>query len=412
MDNKNKSWIKWIYLVLGSTALLLGGIIYSWSILKSPLADGFGWGTTELALNYTIMMCMFFFGGFLSGLLSKRISANIRLFISAILVFAGFFISSKLSGGAIWPLYIAYGVCAGIGIGFLYNSSVSVISGWFTDKRGLCSGVLLTCFGFSTLIFGGLAGRLINNPSVGWRSTFLILGSAMAIAVAVLGIVLREAPASAAVDKKINKETDKQAAVTEKIPGAGEFTTKEMIRRASFWKVFIVFTLISSTGSCAISFAKDFALFAGAHENFAITVVGLLSVCNGLARIFSGILYDRVSLKSTQWIISLFAVLAPVCGAVALLTDIYVLEIVTLLLCGFSFGLCPTSTALYPKLLFGEKNYASNFGVMNLHAMVASFSATLAGFMIASTGSYMPVFIMLIGFAAVASALLISVRKA
>lgn len=418
MSNNVKSARRWVYLFMGSLTLLLGGIIYSWSILKSPLSEEFGWSTTSLALNYTIMMCMFFLGGFVSGLISGKVSANIRLFISGVLVFLGFFISSRLSADSIGFLYLAYGCMAGFGIGFLYNSSLSVIGGWFKDKGGLCSGVMLTCFGFSTLIFGGLAGNLINDPNVGWRTTFVILGSVMAAAVFVLAIFLREAPASlehTGDDKKTDDDYDRDIktapAVKAEIPGAGNYTPLQMIKKVSFWKIFILFTLLSSTGTCAISFAKDFALFAGAPEVFAITVVGLLSVCNGAGRLFVGVLYDRIPLAKTQIVISVFAVMAPLCGIISIVSGIYFLEIVTLLLCGFSYGLCPTSTALYPRLFYGNENYSANFGIMNLHAMIGSFSATLAGAMIAATGSYLSVFIMLLCFSAAASALLLSLRK-
>lgn len=412
MSNVNiqaKSPIRWLYLVLGALSLLLGGIIYSWSILKAPLADDLGWTTPQLALNYTIMMCVFVAGGFISGLISKKVSPRLRLIIAAVLVFIGFFASSRMTAGTLWVLYLAYGVCAGFGIGFLYNTTIHVVSSWFMDMKGLCSGILLMCFGFSTLICGGIAGRMINNPAVGWRTTYFVIGIAMTIAILIFGLLIKEPPkAEAEPDSESSQKTasaDKGTAY-----GTKEYSFAEALRRVSFWKLFAVFVLIAAIGNCAISFAKDFALFAGAPENFAITMVGLLSVCNGLSRIFGGLIYDHLKLGTTRVIISIVVILAPVCGIVALATGSYFLELLTLPMCGMAYGLCPISTAIYPRLFYGEKDYAAIYGMMNMHVVPASFTATIAGIIIANTGSYFPVFIMMLGFG-LATALLLATTK-
>ncbi|MCB6992568.1 MFS transporter [bacterium 210820-DFI.6.37] len=404
-ERKNNSKIKWLYLILGAIALLFGGIIYSWSILKSPLAEAFGWNATQLAFNYTLTICLFVLGGLFSGMLSKKTTPRIRLFLSAALVFFGFFLSSRVEADSLWLLYLAYGGMAGLGIGFLYNTTLSVVSEWFPDKSGLCSGIMLTCFGFSTLIFGGLAGKLMAMPDFGWRTTYFLLGTVMAVVVLILGLVLKrpEEPVLMKSEKK------KLSAV---IPGAGEFTAAEMLKRISFWKVAIAFTLFGSIGNVAISCAKDFAIEAGAGETFAITMAGMLSVCNGIGRICAGAVYDSLALRKTQYVVCSFAIIAPLCGILAVITGAYLLAMSALLLCGFSYGLCPTSTAIYPKLFYGEKNYALNFSIMNLTLIPAAFIATLAGAIITGTGSYLPVFAMLTAFGAAGSIILLNTRKA
>ena len=46
--NQNLS-VRWFYLVIGVIAMLFAGVLYAWSILKSPLAAEFGWKASELA---------------------------------------------------------------------------------------------------------------------------------------------------------------------------------------------------------------------------------------------------------------------------------------------------------------------------------------------------------------------------
>lgn len=392
--------LRWLYLALGSVTLLLGGIIYSWSILKAPLGEEFGWNPAQLALNFTITICCFGIGGLVSGILAKRFSPRVRLIGSAVMVFLGFFLASRVTAGGLGLLYVSYGILGGLGIGILYNTTISTIGEWFPDKKGLSSGIMLMCFGFSTLIFGGLAGSLIAAPGFGWRTTYLLLGSIMAAVVFIFGILVKRpaVPVTAPANAKAASSAEDKTAL-------------EMIKTLTFWKIFIALTLLASIGNVAISFAKDFAMFTGSGESAAIAIVGILSVCNGLARISSGALYDRFSLRATQLFITVCMIIAPIFGILALVSCSKVLGILALLLCGFSYGLCPTTSAVYPKLFFGEKNYALNFSITNLTLIPTSFVATLAGAILTSTGSYMPVFILLLAFAIIGSIFLLSTKK-
>ncbi|MDD4200116.1 MAG: MFS transporter [Eubacteriales bacterium] len=398
MENTNN--IRWLFLAFGSLTLLLGGMIYSWSILKSPLAGEFGWNPTQLALNFTITICCFGIGGLISGLLAKKLSPRVRLIGSAVLVFTGFFISSKVGADSLGLLYISYGLLGGIGIGVLYNTTIATIGEWFPDRKGLASGIMLMCFGFSTLIFGSLAGSFIANPEFGWRKTYILLGVVMAIVVFIFGLIVhRPSVPVAAKAKAVAASSTK------------DFTAMEMLKTSTFWKLFIALAMLASIGNVTLSFAKDFAMFTGSAETAAITIVGIMSVCNGLGRLFSGALYDNLSLRKTQLAITLIMLIAPIVGILAITSGGEIVGIMALLLCGFSYGLCPTTSAIYPKLFFGEKNYALNFSITNLTLIPTSFVATLAGAILTSTGSYLPVFFLLLAFAVIGSILLLLIKR-
>ena len=84
--NKTKTnlSLRWFYLIIGVVAMLFAGVIYAWSILKSPLATEFGWGTSELALNFTLTMSFFCIGGLLGAQLYKRKGKLIALILAGI----------------------------------------------------------------------------------------------------------------------------------------------------------------------------------------------------------------------------------------------------------------------------------------------------------------------------------------
>ena len=97
-------------LFFGTLTLMFVGIIYAWSILKFPFEAM--WEPSLLGFTYTLTVIFFLIGIFLSGLISKRISSRLRLIISAVLLFLGFFITSLLVEGdfnSIVLLFFAYG---------------------------------------------------------------------------------------------------------------------------------------------------------------------------------------------------------------------------------------------------------------------------------------------------------------
>ena len=49
MENTTqKTNIRWLYLAVGTFAMLFAGILYAWSILKAPFSVEFGWSQSHL----------------------------------------------------------------------------------------------------------------------------------------------------------------------------------------------------------------------------------------------------------------------------------------------------------------------------------------------------------------------------
>ena len=132
MDGKNR---RLQILLVGIAVMFVIGIIYAWSILKAPLQEEFQWSASELALNFTLMMCMFCIGGMISGASLSRIPVKIILVTAGIMAWVGFYNASKINENGIAALYLTYGILAGLGIGIGYNAVISVVNEWFTDDE-------------------------------------------------------------------------------------------------------------------------------------------------------------------------------------------------------------------------------------------------------------------------------------
>ncbi|MBQ1410500.1 MAG: MFS transporter [Oscillospiraceae bacterium] len=394
---------RWGFLILGTAALLFAGVIYAWSILKTPLGEAFGWTGKELALNYTLTMWCFCLGGFGGGLLGKRLGSRVCLLLAALLAGGGFILASRLTGGSVVLLYLCYGGMGGLGIGLAYNVIISTVNRWFPDKKGLCSGTLMMGFGASALVVGKLAAALMEGP--GWQTAYLCIGIALGVVLGLTALFLR-AP---------GPDTVLPAAATRRGRSddveALECTTGQMLRRPSFWLAFFCIVCLSAVGSTVFSFAKDLSVSTGANADFATTLVGVLSICNGLGRILIGSLFDKLGRKKTMLAANLLTVLAAGTTLLAAVLHSLPLCVAGLCLTGFSYGSSPTISSAFTAAFYGSKYFPLNFSVMNFNLIPAALTATAAGGMLEATGGFTAPLALLSGLALVSLVLSLLIRK-
>ncbi|MBR3627694.1 MAG: MFS transporter [Elusimicrobia bacterium] len=392
---------RYLYLIVGTIALLFAGTVYAWSILKVPLAQNFGWTVPQLTVNFTLTMSFFCLGGILGSLLNKRIGLRNTLIISAILSGLGFIFTSFLSGSSISMLYIWYGIICGLGIGIAYNNIISTVNQWFLDKKGFSSGVLLMGYGASSLIIGSIAAKTIANANFGWRNTYLSIGIALFIVLFACALILKTR-----VFDTVNKTADTSALQVK------DYTLAEMLKSISFWKALAVITFLAACGNTVISIAKDISLASGLAETLAVTMVGILSVCNGLGRIICGLIFDKFGCKKTMIYADVLTIIAGIVILVAVMNSSVILCIAGLCIVGLSFGCCPTISAAFIADFFGKKNYNLNYSVFNLNLLIASLIASLESYLLAISGGYTVPFLVLISLAIVALGITLSIKKA
>ncbi|MBQ7227477.1 MAG: MFS transporter, partial [Clostridia bacterium] len=206
-----KKLTRWPILLIGVLSMMFAGIIYAWSILKAPLSDTFGWNASELALNFTLTMCLFCIGCFIGGWLAKRVSPKITIGLAGLLAGGGFVLTAYFSASSIVVLYFTYAVMGGLGIGLAYNVILSTVSAWYPDRKGFCSGCLMMGFGASPLILGNLAGTMFDNPGIGWQTTYVVLGIALCVVLVATGFLIKRPGADVTLpEPKQNKANNSE----------------------------------------------------------------------------------------------------------------------------------------------------------------------------------------------------------
>lgn len=392
-------------LVVGVFTMLFAGIIYAWSILKMPLADDLGYSKSVLSLNFTLTMCFFCIGGLLSSVLVKKMGTKPVIIYSGFLAGLGFILTSILNSATFYLLYITYALLSGLGIGMAYIVIISTVNAWFPDRRGLSSGALMMGFGASSLVLGNLADAMFQS-SIGWRWAYIIIGIAIAVVIALSALFIEKPdandklPAPKAVARKREENFE-----------ARDYTSGEMIKRFTFWRAFLFLVFNTAVGSAVISFARDLAVSVGAKAALATTLVGVLAMFNGLGRILTGIVFDKMGRRFTMLAANVLTIFAAGMTLLAVNIGSLPLCIVGLCLTGMSYGASPTVASAFTSAFYGQKHFASNLGVVNFNLMAASFIATACSSLQQSSGGYTAPFVLLLSLAVAGLALNISIKK-
>lgn len=386
---------RWLFVAVGFILFLLLGLIYAWSIFVAPLERDFGWSRSETSLAFTICMCMFCIGGFVSGLLSKTKTPGLVLRLCAICVLIGFVLTSRIH--TLTGLYIGYGGFVGVGVGLAYNAVISTVTKWFPNKAGLVSGILLMAFGFGGMVLGTVNNALM--ATVGWRSTFLGIGVVFFVIIACFSFILKQ-PSGA---------TLAAAAVH---PESKDFTTREMLAQSSFYLFFIWAVLLTAAGLALIGHASPIAMDMGIVPAKAALYVGFISIANGLGRVIVGAVFDKLGRRRTMTLVPIGFILSGGTLVAAIILRNEAFLIAGYICTGLSYGgIMPCNSTVTWKF-FGRAHYSMNFSMITLNVLIASpLGPYLAGVLQEASHSYLTTFIVMAASGAAAMVLNFIIRQ-
>lgn len=93
-----------------------------------------------------------------------------------------------------WQLFLAQGVCMGIGSGCLFCPAMATVSTYFSTKRGIAIG--MTACGSATggLVFPAMARQLLPTVGFGWTVRAIGFVQLVGLVIANLGLKTRVPP--------------------------------------------------------------------------------------------------------------------------------------------------------------------------------------------------------------------------
>jgi MFS family permease len=190
----------------------------------------------------------------------------------------------------------------------------------------------------------------------------------------------------------------------------------KMLKTPLFWLMFLMMTMMSTSGLMVISqmasFSKDFGIADAMVWGMAALPLALTidRFTNGLTRPFFGWVSDRIGRESTMFIA--FG-LEGIAMTLWLLTrDNTLLFVVFSGIVFFGWG---EIFSLFPSTLtdtFGEKHATTNYGFLYMAQGIGSiFGGPLAASLHQATGSWLPVFAVVISLDVLTALLAIAVLK-
>ena len=287
------------------------GTVYCWSTFKEAVAQQIG--TSTFATGWAFSLAIFFLG--MSAAFAGRIvEADIHRssLISCIcfttgMLGTGFVIQHAHGILALIGIYFFYGCIMGIGLGVGYLTPVKTLMLWFSDQKGLATGISIMGFGLAKAISTPIMEFLQNRYGI--SAMFYILGGIYFVMMLAGHFLLKKPDGWVE-----NPERDQ------------EFQWTSLLKNKTFVGIWLIFFLNIHCGLMLITYEKQIlnATFAGLGVLALIIsfVPSVTAACNALGRIGYSTISDRMKDRSLVYQI-IFGSCFTIC-AVVLLSSINV----------------------------------------------------------------------------------------
>lgn len=228
------------------------GSVYCWSLLKGDIASEVGCSVGEIEFAFSLAI---FFLGMSAAFGGRFVEKNVTAAsVVSCLCFSTGLLLTVLSIYSKWVLGImlSYGCLMGIGLGIGYLAPVKTLMLWFKEHKGLATGIAISGFGLSKVLF---------SPYIEWCSTSYGVRTTLA-SMSVISIFSMLTAAYL-----IQKPADWVEPVV-------KWKLKDylqVIKNGTFLKIWFVFYINITCGLALIAFEKNIATCVG------IAAVGMLS---------------------------------------------------------------------------------------------------------------------------------------
>lgn len=334
---------RYVILALGMVMQACAGIIYMWSVFKNPVAEYLSWEPAAAAITSSVMLSAFVLGIILGGRMQDIYTPKPVAFAGSIILGLGMILTSFVQPSAPWLIYIFYGVIGGFGVGCVYTTTVSVVQKWFPDRRGFATGMMVSAFGFSLVLFTQPTKTLLADWGV--PATFRLYGIVFLIICAACALFL--------VNPEVKPAQNGAPASTQK-----QYTTAEMLKTKEFYLIALsMFFLLPAyfiLNPLFISLGVD----RGLSENLAAVGVMITGVASASGRLLTSWFSDFAGRKAGIIAITVITFAAALC----MISARGVFFLICIAAIAFCFGGSASVFAATTADLFGTKNIGLNFG--------------------------------------------------
>lgn len=353
---RNNKWIR-----AAIPALLLHcsiGTVYCWSMFSEEIGKhiGFSKGATEWAFSFAI-----FFLGMSAAFLGNVVEKDIHK--SSLIAAVCFAVGMAGTGAFIWyggihqhsivaliGIYVCYGLIMGIGLGTGYLSPVKTLMLWFSEQKGLATGLAVAGFGAAKAIASPIMEKMLKGLGEGGIYKMFFILAAVYFVMMFVGHLLLKKPD----DWHEPQTKEKGQSILDVIK------TRPVMNYIGIW---LMFYINITCGLALISQEKMIVKCLGLAS--AVAVVSMISaIFNAGGRLGLSALADKMKDRNTMYkIIFIFSIIFTGIvivtggiekGAGNMLLTILVLALIMVINAGYGGGFSNVPTLLSDQYGMGS----------------------------------------------------------
>lgn len=381
-------WNRWSQLVLGLIAMMsISSPQYVWTLFTGPLNQKLGTTLAELQWTFSLLIILQTWCSPLQAYLVDRFGPRLLIGVGAVMSGGGWVLSSYVDN--IWALYFTYGVISGFGTGIIYVGIIGLMVRWFPDRRGLATGLAAAGYGFGAIFTSFPIDSMIRSS--GYAHTLVVWGIIQGVIGLVAAQWLRVPPEGW-------QPQGYSPAAASTMQARRSYTPREMLQSPIFWLLFIMMSMMSTSGLMVVS---NVGPFANEYKVSQALVLGMAALplsltlsrfTNGLTRPFFGWVSDHIGREMTM-----FIAFSLECVAILVLFAFIDRPALFVVLTGLVFFGWGEIFSLFPSTLtdtFGPKYAATNYGFLYIAQGVGSIlGGPAAAYIKQASGSWTAVFL-------------------
>jgi OFA family oxalate/formate antiporter-like MFS transporter len=397
---------RWVQLVLGLIAMMaISSPQYVWTLFTGPLNQKLGTTLAELQWTFSLLIILQTWCSPLQAYLVDRFGPRLLISVGALMSGGGWVLSGYVDN--IWALYFTYGVICGFGTGIIYVGIIGLMVRWFPDRRGLATGLAAAGYGFGAIFTSFPIDSMIR--SAGYAHTLVVWG----IIQGAIGIIAAQ---GLRMPQEGWQPEGYTPATASTMQSKRNYTPAQMLRSPTFWLLFLMMSMMSTSGLMVVSnvgpFAKEYNVAGALVFGMAALPLSLTlsRFTNGLTRPFFGWVSDHIGREMTMAL-----AFSLECAAILVLFAFIDRPALFVVLTGLVFFGWGEIFSLFPATLtdtFGPKYAVTNYGFLYIAQGVGSIlGGPAAAFLRQTTGSWMTVFMVVAALDAMTAILAVTALR-